>query len=280
MSEIKEEEKELMKKFENTFKQEIEIVELFNLLSESTYAKYYSKLEIQDDEKLIIFELVENRLKLLEQSANESDNNFEALLAIEVFKQLFMDKNTFKIKGLKSKKTYFNTVIKLLKDNPLSEDEKESINRILSEISLNGYNLFYKIIEDSGDNFYFAYCFYLILTSSESNIVFFKPFISFIKSIYKEENENINLEMRIDFPKEEIDKIPLNDFINDLYNIYVCDENYIILVIENNHIQIKKMGPQEIKDIINKKEPEKIRKKKKKIIAKKNSSGKKDEIVK
>ena len=47
------------------FLKELQIVDLFNTLSESTYEKYYSKLEIQDDEKLIIFELLESKLKFL-----------------------------------------------------------------------------------------------------------------------------------------------------------------------------------------------------------------------
>ena len=79
------EEKELTQKFEKIFQKEIEIVDIFNSLSETTYEKYYSKIEIHEDEKLIIFQLVENKLKYLEQSAHESNNNIKALLAITVF---------------------------------------------------------------------------------------------------------------------------------------------------------------------------------------------------
>ena len=98
------EENDLMKKFDKEFQKEREIVNVLNLLSETTYNNYYSKLEIKEDENIIIFELVENRLKLLEQSANERNNNFEEILAITVFKVLFMDKNCLKIKGLEGKK--------------------------------------------------------------------------------------------------------------------------------------------------------------------------------
>ena len=58
-----------MQKFEQIFQKEIEIVNILNLLTEDKY-NYYSKLEIQEDEKLIIFGLVKNekKLKFLEQS--------------------------------------------------------------------------------------------------------------------------------------------------------------------------------------------------------------------
>ena len=61
----------------------------------------------------------------MEESANESNNNFEAILAITVFKTLFMDKNILKIKGLEEKKNYFNVVLNLLNNKRLIEKENK-----------------------------------------------------------------------------------------------------------------------------------------------------------
>ena len=56
------EEKELIEEFEKNILKEKEIVNLFNSLNEATFGDYNPKLEIQNDEKLIIFELLGNSL--------------------------------------------------------------------------------------------------------------------------------------------------------------------------------------------------------------------------
>ena len=78
------EETELIQKFEKVFQREKLIVDAFNSLSVATYEKYHSNLEIKEEDKLIIFQLVENKLKYLEQSAFESSNNIRAILSITV----------------------------------------------------------------------------------------------------------------------------------------------------------------------------------------------------
>ena len=99
-----EDELELLEKFEKRFLKEKEIVNIFNSLSENTFKDYYPKLEIHDDEKLIIYELLENSLYFLEKSANENEDYYDALIAIQVFKALFMDNNSFNLDDLEKKK--------------------------------------------------------------------------------------------------------------------------------------------------------------------------------
>jgi hypothetical protein len=275
------EEKDLIDKFDKIFQKEIEIVNALNLLTEATYNNYYSKILIHKDEQLIIFELVDNRIKLLEQSANESNNNIDSILAITVFKTLFMDKNSLKIKGLDEKKNYFNVVLSLLNNKKLNEKERKVIEEMMNEVKVNQYNLLNQIIEDYDGNYYYAYCFYLIHLSCQSKALFVDTFISFIKSIYKEEHEDLDIELRKDtkFSIEELEKIPINILYDDLYNIYNNIENFIILFIENNHLLKKEMDPQEVDGIIQKYN-KKLEKKQKKRNKKRKKKSRKECSVK
>ena len=55
---------------------------------------------------------------------------------------------------------------------------------MLVDIQFNShYALFAKIIEDYDRNYYFAYCFYLLINFSKSNTVFLDCFILFVKKI-------------------------------------------------------------------------------------------------
>jgi len=271
------EEKELIQKFEKIFQKEIEIVDIFNSLSETTYEKYYSKIEIQEDEKLIIFQLVENKLKYLEQSAHESNNNIKAILAITVFKTLFMEEKSFKMKGLEDKKLYFHVLLKLLKNEELNDEkEQKVIKDMLYEIEFNQNYLLNQLIQDYDEYYFFAYCFYLINNSSTSNKLFFDTFISFLKAKYKEDNENLDLELKIDesITEQELDKISMKNILINLYNIYINIDNYAIILIENQNLLIKKMDLKEIEKIIQKNN-EKIEKKKNKSNKKKKKKRKK-----
>jgi hypothetical protein len=165
-----------------------------------------------------------------------------------------MDKNSLKIKGLDEKKNYFNVVLSLLNNKKLNEKERKVIEEMMNEVKVNQYNLLNQIIEDYDGNYYYAYCFYLIHLSCQSKALFVDTFISFIKSIYKEEHEDLDIELRKDtkFSIEELEKIPINILYDDLYNIYNNIENFIILFIENNHLLKKEMDPQEVDGIIQK----------------------------
>ena len=263
-------EMEMLEKFEKRFEKEIEIVNLLNSLSENAFKDYFPKLEIHNDEKLIIHELVENNLYYLEQRANEIDDYYETLIAIQVFKALFMDKNSFSLDNLDKKKDYFNLVLKLRLEQNLNDLEQKRINDCVSK-----YTLFNDIVKDFDFDYYFAYCLYLIFEYSTTKIFFFDSFISFMKKVFKDDKK-VELEVRKDenISEDELRKIDLKDLLDDLCNIYYKEENYYILFIDNkfNRIRQKKMSPEETEERINKnlKTKTKHKKRKKKATKEKN----------
>ena len=263
-------EMEMLEKFEKRFEKEIEIVNLLNSLSENAFKDYFPKLEIHNDEKLIIHELVENNLYYLEQRANEIDDYYETLIAIQVFKALFMDKNSFSLDNLDTKKDYFNLVLKLRLEQNLNDLEQKRINDCVSK-----YTLFNDIVKDFDFDYYFAYCLYLIFEYSTTKIFFFDSFISFMKKVFKDDKK-VELEVRKDenISEDELRKIDLKDLLDDLCNIYYKEENYYILFIDNkfNRIRQKKMSPEETEERINKnlKTKTKHKQRKKKATKEKN----------
>ena len=260
----------MLEKFEKRFEKEIEIVNLLNSLSENAFKDYFPKLEIHNDEKLIIHELVENNLYYLEQRANEIDDYYETLIAIQVFKALFMDKNSFSLDNLDKKKDYFNLVLKLRLEQNLNDLEQKRINDCVSK-----YTLFNDIVKDFDFDYYFAYCLYLIFEYSTTKIFFFDSFISFMKKVFKDDKK-VELEVRKDenISEDELRKIDLKDLLDDLCNIYYKEENYYILFIDNkfNRIRQKKKSPEETEERINKnlKTKTKHKQRKKKATKEKN----------
>ena len=274
-STVSKDENELIEKFEKKFNKEKEIVDIFNNLSEVTYQKYYSKLEIKDDEKLIIFPLLENKLKNLEQTAQESNNNIMAILAIVIFKTLFIDEKSFKIKGLQEKKNYFNVLLKLYNNEKIVEpEEKNVISDMKKVIQINQYYLFGQLIKDFDGYMYFAYCFYLLFESCPSNKVYFDTFINFLIFLLKGENNNNDIYFDFDknVTESELGKMSSTNLLIDLYAIYLNSDNYTIIFIEDRRLKCKKMDLDKIEKIIlqNKENIEEKKQKKKNKIKRKN----------
>ena len=223
---------------------------------------------------MIIEELVANHLYFLEQKASEDEDYYEALIAIKVFKALFMEKKLFKKDDLDNKTAYMNIVLKLLLHQNLKDEEQIMINDDISK-----YQLFDQIARDNDLDYYYPYCFYLIFHYSDSKIFFIDVFISYMKKSFKDEND-IDLEIRKDesISEEQLKKIKEKDLLIELGNIYYAEENYYILYIDNDFHKLKKkkMSPEETREKINeKKEPEVVNELIKKI--KKNDKIKKFE---
>ena len=161
--EYSEEEKKILDKFEKQIQKEKEIVNLFNSLREVTFKDYFEKLEIQEDEKLVIFQLVTCCLHYLEETANEEESNYDSLLAINNFKALFIDKNSFNMDALDEKINCFNLVLQLFSEKELTDaGEQKIIEGIIK------YNIFDNISKDFDANYYYVYCLYLIFEYSAS----------------------------------------------------------------------------------------------------------------
>lgn len=250
-------ESELMAKFENHVKIQLEIVDLLNSLIESSFNDYHQKLNILDGEKLIIFTLTQNKIVFLEQTAYENEDNSEAILAITVFKIFFMNNNSFNLKDLDEKKKYFNLLLKLLKHENVDNNEFCYIQEILSKISESTvYSPLLKLIEENYDNSFYVFCFYAFLKYSGTKKIFYDSFLTFVKSEFKSNKQDIDLELRNDFSEKEIESISEKDLINDLLFIRKNIINYIILSIDNGHLKIEKMPPDQIKYMLDNKDGE------------------------
>ena len=231
--EYSEEEKKILDKFEKQIQKEKEIVNLFNSLREATFKDYFEKLEIQEDEKLVIFQLVTCCLHYLEETANEEENNYDSLIAINVFKALFIDKNTFKMDALDEKKNCFNLVLQLFSDKELTDAEQKKIFEGIKK-----YKIFNEMSKDFDENYYYVYCLYLIFEYSESKLLFLDTFVFFMKQMYKDEKD-VELEIRKDknVAELELDKIDKNDLLKSLLDMYYNEENCYELYINENQLQ-------------------------------------------
>ena len=229
--EYSEEEKKILDKFEKQIQKEKEIVNLFNSLREATFKDYFEKLEIQEDEKLVIFQLVTCCLHYLEETANEEENNYDSLIAINVFKALFIDKNTFKMDALDEKKNCFDLVLQLFSDKELTDAEQKKIFEGIKK-----YKIFNEMSKDFDENYYYVYCLYLIFEYSESKLLFLDTFVFFMKQMYKDEKD-VELEIRKDKNIAELDKIDKNDLLKSLLDMYYNEENCYELYINENQLQ-------------------------------------------
>ncbi len=99
----------------------------------------------------------------MEETANEEESNYDSLLAINNFKALFIDKNSFNMDALDEKINCFNLVLQLFSEKELTDaGEQKIIEGIIK------YNIFDNISKDFDANYYYAYCLYLIFEYSAS----------------------------------------------------------------------------------------------------------------
>ena len=244
---------------------EKEIVNLFNSLVEAISEDLSEKLEILGDQKYVIFNLVSKSLYSLEEclkDSEDSEDNYDSLLAIDVFKALFLNEYSLKIDALEDKKCCFNYVLKLLLDAKLSPDENKKIIQ-----SIVKYKAFDTMANDFNGNYYYVYCLYLVYEYSDSRLFFLNTFISFIKEMYKNEN-NVELEIRKDENVSESELGKLNPIVllDSLKDFYYKNENFYILCINENKLKFEKFSAMELATKLNEnpKSAKKSKKKKKK----------------
>ena len=252
---------------------EIEIVNAFNSLTEIIFKGVFKKLEIKGTNCAIIFDLVENSLNYIEKSTNNKDDNFDSIIALAVFRTLFIDKSSFKMKDLDNKINSFKLILELFQED--TEDNPNEFKEMTK------YELFENIAKEFNCNYYYSYCFYLIHKYSESKIFFLNTFLLLKKESYKIETE-IDLQIKIDksVTEEELEKIGPVNFLNNLNDIYVSKmkNNFCSLEMDKiqHQIKIREMSIMEIQDIFEKniEKESKIKKKNrnKKDKAKKNKN--------
>ena len=254
-------EEKITEEFEKQINEEKKIVEALNSLNEKVLKNYYPKLEIQQQNKFIIYQFLEIYLNSIETSENEKEDNFESKMAIAVFKTLFIGKSGFNKKDLDKKLSSFNLILKLLCADKLNCNDNNAIKEMQK------YQLFDEIAKEYDCDNYYSYCLYLILEYSETKLFFIDSFISFMKNSFKEEGKNLEIVKNQNITEDNLKKISSINLAKSLKDIYNKGDSFIALEIdqEKNLIRQRQISPEEMAEIIdNKKEAKKKKKRSKK----------------
>lgn len=118
---------ETKKEFNDLIQKQVDIVKLFNNLYEIRFKDYYRELKIKDDEKLIIYDLLNNKLKYLELTVEEKEENYEDIIALDLFKALFFLELSFNLENLDTKIDYYKLILKMLKYEDLKREEEKRL---------------------------------------------------------------------------------------------------------------------------------------------------------
>ncbi len=275
---------EFSSKVKKEINDKLEIVKLLNSLSKAIFKEYYSEMIITFDRLFTIFDRVKYELKLLEDTADENDDNAEYTFAIKVFKILFMDEDDLNTEQFSKKKEAFVNILNLLKNEELDEEENQNNIKFINEIITNSTFVSFctTLCKNNESNIYYVACFYVIYLYSKSNSIFLDLFIRLLKTEFKKENPStIELVLEKDFSEKNLNEISLNNLINDFDSIYKGFMNYAILYVDQLHLKIKpknnifsedenKEKSKEIENI--EKEKQSVNKKKKKKKTKKNKN--------
>jgi hypothetical protein len=265
---------EILEEFEKQIENQKEIVKLLNALYQSTFEEYYTELKINDYEKMNIFELLKNKLKYLELNGIEKKDNFKEMLAINLFKTLFIGNNTFSMEDLDKKKEYFNTILKIIRGKVFDFTDLNIHMKLIKEIEGNAINQLFSQFKTHKNiknyDILIKFSLYLIFQYLKSNEIFVSSIIAYIKSEYKLTENDTDLELKKEYLNDEIEKIPKNVLLDDLSAIFKKIDNCTILYIENGHLQIKHIPLEELDKAIN----ESVKKKKKRKNKKTNKTKK------
>ena len=235
-----------------------EIVDALNSLILIILDGRYQKLEINQSYYLNIHELIALTLDFIEKFENDDDDKFDSIIAIAVFRVLFMDKFNFKINDWDKKIESFSLLLKAFQKDTSIENSNEFEE-------MREYELFENIAKEYNCNYYYSYCLYLIFKYSESNALFFDIFISLKKISFKIENDSdLEITKHESITDEELQKISPDNLLSNLNDIYNTNINFFVLEIDQRQIKIRQMSPEEIQEKLQTEEPEVKKKKKKK----------------
>ena len=197
-------------------------------------------------------------LDFIEKFENDDDDKFDSIIAIAVFRVLFMDKFNFKINDWDKKIESFSLLLKAFQKDTSIENSNEFEE-------MRQYELFENIAKEYNCNYYYSYCLYLIFKYSESNALFFDIFISLKKISFKIENDSdLEITKHESITDEELQKISPDNLLSNLNDIYNTNINFFVLEIDQRQIKIRQMSPEEMQEKLQTEEPEVKKKKKKK----------------
>ena len=175
-------EKEILDDFENEFKEQLVIVRLLNRFAKDSCEDDYSELTIQEDNKFIIFEKVNNKLKYLESALYENEDKVEHIFVMYAFKALFMNEKSFRRDDFKKKVFYFQMILNFLEHKLLSDVEFCDITNFVLEINQSKIGELCRKFESIRGNDYiiFSSCLYVIEKYSQSNSILLDLYILWI----------------------------------------------------------------------------------------------------
>ena len=228
-----------------------DILKLFNLLCKISFKDYYTELVTPKAKKNIIFEKIKNKLKYLEDNERENDANAGPLMAINVFKVLFMKEKSFNLNHFSIKKNYFNIILNTISNKTnLTKEEHDNISELSQKIwNSELHDLTIKLSLKDEKNLVFLFSFYIIRSFFQSKTLLTDIFINFLKQQFKSAN-NTELELMKSYSKEELENIPINKLVKDFETIYDNLQNFIIFYVEKGDLKTKQMSIDTINEIL------------------------------
>lgn len=238
---------EMKKEFDDLVQRQMDIVKLFNSLYKIRFKEYYRELKIEEDEKLIIYELLNNKFKYLELIVEEKEGNYEEVIALNSFKALFFIKHGLNMDNLDVKIDYYKLILKMLKYEDLNQEEEEKVDKLIKEMKKSDINKVIALFDiDEYDNIYYRFCLYLIYKYCKSNSIIVNSIITYAKYECSMIYFIPDIDIRKNYKDEELEKMSQKFLINDLKIIYKDINNGTILFIDNLHLKIKKISNEEL----------------------------------
>lgn len=211
----------MKKEFDDLVQRQMDIVKLFNSLYKIRFKEYYRELKIEEDEKLIIYELLNNKFKYLELIVEEKEGNYEEVIALNSFKALFFIKHGLNMDNLDVKIDYYKLILKMLKYEDLNQEEEEKVDKLIKEMKKSDINKVIALFDiDEYDNIYYRFCLYLIYKYCKSNSIIVNSIITYAKYECSMIYFIPDIDIRKNYKDEELEKMSQKFLINDLKIIF------------------------------------------------------------
>ena len=123
---------------------------------------------------------MKDKLKSLELTVKEKENNSDQIFKINLFRALFMDEKDFSLDDLDRKSTYFNLILEMMKyGEPEDKNEKEILKYLDKEMEIKNFNKLFSQFDlrEDYDYIYYHTCLSLILKYSKLKSIFINSII-------------------------------------------------------------------------------------------------------
>ena len=245
----------LRQQLEEEYETESKVIALLNQFG-GVIIKKYEPLKFSIDDIHVLFKYANERLRYLSHycELNNMENSLKHL-ACMVFKALFLDLDDFKLDDLEKKIKIFRVIIDCIKGIP-NENQAYYLNELMN-YSLNK-NLILLLNQLFKGEFFIFLTF--VILKYQPNL--FNEFI--IRKFLTYSN------IKIDFEYSELENFTVENLIDDLFNIFGNDSrdnktSLIHLKIENEHLKTEDFSNEEIIEVLEDSDGDKIKSVKKSI---------------